>query len=226
MSRLLTISLLALLVSQSVQGQKTDTTDWKDIYGPTGIRFGTDLISLAKIPFSNQFDGWEVTADVDFYKYYLTGEIGSWEKTFVSSEQTYTNSGNYFRIGADVNLLLKDPERNMFFLGLRYAHSKFSEQLAFNTVDPVFGPLQQNLSNSAMKAGWAEVTLGLRVKIWKQLWMGYTARLKVAPTIGTQGEFEPYDIPGYGLASKSTYWGFNYQLYWRIPFRKSVLPEE
>lgn len=226
MLRLLTISALCLFLSQAALGQESDTTDWKDIYRPTGIRFGTDLISLAKIPFSDQFDGWEVAADVDFYKYYLTAEVGSWQKTFVSPDQSYSNSGNYFRIGTDVNLLLKDPERNMFFLGLRYAHSKFSEQLSYSTDDPVFGPFQQVSNNSGMKAGWGEVTLGLRVKIWKLLWMGYTARLKVAPTIGTESEFEPYDIPGYGLATKSTYWGFNYQLYWRIPLRKSILPEE
>lgn len=195
--------------------QRPDTLKAKD-YIPTSVRVGVDLISLAKIPLSNQFDGWEASADVDFYRYYLTAEVGSWEKKFTGETQQYANSGNYFRVGADVNFLLKDPDKNMFFLGLRYAHSNFREQLNYSLTDPVFGAIQQQFTNSAMRAGWGEVTLGLRVKIWKELWMGYTARMKVAPTVGTKGQFDVYDIPGFGLASKNTYWGFNYQLYWRF----------
>ncbi len=185
-------------------------------FRPTGIRVGADLISLLKIPLSDQFDGWEVSADIDFSRYYFTVEAGNWEKNFASETQQYSNSGNYFRVGFDVNLLLKDPDKNMFFIGLRYARASFQEQLNYFSDDLVFGNRQQTFSNESMKAGWGEATLGLRVKIWREFWMGYTARLKVAPSVGTKGQFSVYDIPGYGLASKNTYWGFNYQLYWRF----------
>lgn len=186
---------------------------------PTGIRIGTDLIALAKIPLSDQFDGWEVSADVDLYKYYLTFEYGNWQKTKSSVDQSYSNSGNYFRVGGDVNLLLKDPDRNMFFVGLRYGRSSFDELLTYNLSDAVFGNTAEVKSNKGMVSGWGEVTVGLRVKLWRELWMGYTARLKMSPSIDEGGEFIVYDIPGYGLASKRTYWGFNYQLYWRFPVR-------
>lgn len=200
-----------------VLAQNADTV--KNKYMPTGVRFGTDLIALAKIPLSDQFDGWEVSADVDFYKYYLTFEYGDWQKTKSSADQSYSNSGNYFRVGADVNLLLKDPDRNMFFVGLRYARSSFDELLTYNLTDAIYGNTAEMKSNNGMVSGWGEVTLGLRVKLWKELWMGYTARLKMSPSIDEGGEFIVYDIPGYGLASKRTYWGFNYQLYWRFPVR-------
>lgn len=199
--------------------QKSDSLKGKPSYLPTGVRFGADMISLAKIPLSDKFDGWEISADVDFYKYYLTLEYGNWERTINSTDQNYSNAGNYFRVGADVNLLLKDPDKNMFFIGFRYGQSSYDERLQFSLTDPVFGDSNQALSNTGMRSSWGEVTLGLRVKIWSQLWMGYTARLKVAPSLGNNGEFIVYEIPGYGLASKSTYWGFNYQLYWRFPIR-------
>lgn len=199
--------------------QSSDTTKQKKNYWPTGIRLGTDLIALGKIPWSTEFDGWEASADVDLDRYYFTIEVGNWEKSKLSPDQSYNNSGNYFRVGGDVNFLLKDPDKNMFFVGLRYGRSSFSEQLSYTISDKVFGDFQGTASNESMTAGWGEVTVGLRVKIWKALWMGYTARLKVGATVGTTGDFIPYDIPGYGLASKKTYWGFNYQLYWRIPIR-------
>ena len=197
-----------------------DTLNVKPSYIPTGLRVGTDLISLIKTPLSDQFDGWEVNVDVDFYRYYFTVDVGSWSKTFSSESQNYSNTGTYWRVGADVNLMLKDPDRNMFFLGLRYAQSSFSEQLNYQFQDPVFGDGVRNLANPSASARWAEITLGLRAKIWKQFWMGYTARLKIAPGIKGAEQFEVYDIPGYGLASKDTYWGFNYQVYYRIPFKR------
>jgi len=215
MLKSLTISLLLFCSAITTWSQPVDSLVKKS-YRPTGIRLGTDIISLAKIPFSDEFDGWEITADVDFYRYYFTVEVGNWEKSLVGESQSYFNSGNYYRLGADVNILLKDPDRNMVFLGLRYARSDFQEQLNYIDSDPVFGDIQQNLTNSNMSAGWGEVTVGLRVKIWKELWMGYTARLKVAPGLSTSGQFDTYDIPGYGLASKNTYWGFNYQVYYRF----------
>lgn len=187
---------------------------------PTGLRLGTDLISLAKTPLSDKFDGYEISADVDFYRYYLTLEYGSWEKTDLSTDQSYTSGGTYFRVGADVNLLLKDPDKNMFFVGLRYGRSSFDEQLIYNLSDAVFGDISEVKQNLGMVSGWGEITLGLRVKLWKELWMGYTTRLKLSPSIDDSGEFIVHDIPGYGLASKRNYWGFNYQLYWRFPIRK------
>ncbi len=218
-SKLLATVTSCVLISISGVAQTSDSIRSSKSYWPTGIRLGTDLIALAKIPLSNEFDGWEASVDLDLDRYYFTVEIGNWEKSRLSPTQSYSNSGNYFRIGGDVNFLLKDPDRNMFFVGFRYGHSTFSEQLRYTTSDAVFGDFQRTVSNESMKAGWGEVTMGLRVKIWSELWMGYTARLKVAPTVGTTGEFIPYDIPGYGLATKKSYWGFNYQLYWRFPIR-------
>lgn len=217
--KLLITLIMCLVLSFGGRAQTADSTISTKSYWPTGIRIGTDLIALAKIPFSSEFDGWEGSVDVDLDRYYFTVELGNWEKSKLSPSQSYSNSGSYYRVGGDANFLLKDPDRNMFFVGLRYGHASFSEQLIYSTSDMVFGDLQKTVSNKSMRAGWGEITVGLRVKIWKELWMGYTARLKVAPTVGTTGEFIPYDIPGYGLAAKKSYWGFNYQLYWRFPIR-------
>jgi len=209
-------------------GQKTNQDDDKDTvkikpsYIPTGVRLGTDLISLVRTPLDDSFNGWEFNADVDFYRYYLTVDYGHWERNWISESQAaYSNSGNYWRIGADVNFLKKDPDRNMFFLGLRYARSKFTDQMVVTSTDPVFGSETEFVTNQNVPAGWVEITTGLRVKIWRYFWLGYTARLKFGLSVGDTPEMMPSDVPGYGRADKDSYWGFNYQLFFRIPTRKT-----
>ena len=188
------------------------------------IRFGTDVLALA-LSGSNRFDGWEVNGDADFGRFYLAGDYGSWSKDEVlASGGDYHNKGTYWRAGLDINLLKKDPDRNMFFFGFRYARSSFTETLNIASADLYFGPLQYQLKNPAASAGWGELVTGLRVKIWKEFWMGFTARMKFALSVKGDDAFGTYDVPGYGVLGKGLTWGFNYQVFWRIPFEKKKKP--
>ena len=44
--------------------------------------------------------------------------------------------------------------------------------------------------------------------------------MKFLPHTKNTPGFESYDIPGFGLPFKGLYWGFNYQVFWRIPFER------
>ena len=171
------------------------------------------------------YTGWEMNGDVDFGKVYLALDYGSWglDKTLPDSGY-YHNIGTYWRAGGDINLLKKDPDRNMLFIGFRYARSYFNESTSINYMDHYFGHIEKNLFNNDLTAAWGEMTAGLRVKIWKQFWMGYTARMKFALSVKGETEFKTYDIPGYGIMGNQIYWGFNYQIFWSIPFRKQEKP--
>lgn len=185
------------------------------------MRIGTDVISLVKTNITPSFRGWEINSDVDFYRYYLAVDYGNWGRNYNLSNGYYQNNGNYYRIGTDINFMLKDPDHNMFFIGFRYGHSGFHELLQYNYIDSVYkNNVPEMARNSGLTAHWLELTSGLRVKIWKGFWMGYTARVKFAPSVKGGTTFTPFDIPGYGLAARTNYWGLNYQLFWRFPVRK------
>ncbi len=216
----LTSALLLCFLSVYAQEKKEAGDSLKRIQKPTGVRIGTDLIAAGKNFLGSPLTGWEVNADVDFGRYYLALDYGSWSRKDSVANGYYTNDGRYFRAGVDVNFLLKDPDKNMVFIGFRYGRSSFNEQLTYDDASIGFGTTQIISSNPKSSGGWGELTTGLRIKIWKSLWMGYTARMKFMP--GTKGNSEllTYDMPGYGKTSKSTYWGFNYQVFYRIPFRR------
>ncbi|MBI1769458.1 MAG: hypothetical protein HY015_06650 [Bacteroidetes bacterium] len=223
------ISIIFLLLicsfsfSQAKETPKKVAKPKKD-FAPTGIRVGTDLIDLGKTFAGKTFKGWEVNGDVDFANYYLAADIGSWSKKIVLSNGEYSNGGNYFRIGADINLLGKDPDKNMFFFGFRYGRSLFHESLNYldTTSNKIYVAAPYQVKNANVSGGWAELTSGLRVKIWKGLWMGYTARIKFAPgTKGNDPSLATYDMPGYGIISNKPWWGFNYQVFWRFAWKKN-----
>lgn len=225
-------SLVLLCISCAAYGQSggeppKDTVHYRKpdslrvkIY-PRAIRFSTDLLSIIRSQTIATFKGWEVNADMDLGRYYLAADYGSWERNYnLKTGGTYSNGGTYWRAGIDVNLLMKDPDRNMFFLGFRYGRSQFHESTTVITNDVVFGTIQQDLVNPSVSAGWGEIVTGLRVKMWKNFWLGYTARMKFAPGVQGDTAVKAYDIPGYGLNGKGVTWGFNYQVMWRIPFGK------
>lgn len=197
--------------------QKADTVERS--YIPTGVRFGVDMISIIRTPIEPKFSGWEAAADIDFDRYYLVLEAGRWSRDLSSENDTYSNRGNFWRAGVDVNFLKNDPERNNFFLGLRYARGSFSEQLITRVNDPVFGEGIIQNENIDVGASWAELTTGLRVRMFSVLWMGYTIRYKFGLNTNESSGLVPYDVPGYGCTDKNTTWGFTYYVLVRVPFK-------
>ncbi len=209
--------------SVTVNDRKPDSLKVK--FYPRSFRVGTDLINIIKSQTQANFSGWELNGDVDCGKIYLTVDYGNWGRKYdLPNAGKYENQGTYWRVGGDINLLKKDPDRNMFFIGLRYGHSSFNEFATITFTDRYFGSIQKQISNNAVTAGWGELTAGLRVKIWKEFWMGYTARMKFAPSVKGDNEMKTYDIPGYGQNVQGFYWGFNYQIFWRVPFTKQKKP--
>ena len=209
------------LLAVAAHAQTTDSLARKD-FRPTGLRLGTDLIQLGKTMAGSSLQGFELNTDIDFYRYYLALDVGQWQREYQTLDGTYSNNGQYFRLGVDVNFLTKDPEGNMFFMGFRYGRSRFDENLRYTVTDTVFGDYTNERSHVGLTRGWGELVTGLRVKVWKGLWMGYTARFKFAPgSSATPDDWAVYEIPGYGIFEDKSYWGFNYQVFWRIPLRSA-----
>lgn len=215
------INILLILSFTSLCAQKKATKDSVRTrsYLPTGVRISADVLPPVLSRINDDFSGYEFNADIDFYRYYLTVDYGSWSKQDRSEVVAYRNDGQYYRIGVDVNFLVKQAEKNNFFLGFRRGYSTFSEYMTINQQDSIWGPIAEDLSHENVNASWWELTSGIRMRIWKIFWLGYTARFKFALKAPMENELVPYDVPGYGLTYKETTWGFNYQIMARIPIR-------
>lgn len=209
-----------MLSDGAIAQDRLESDSTRNKFLPTGIRVGTDLLSIGKTYYTDYFKGWEINVDADIYRrFYVAVDYGSWSSNFVLPNGVYANNGMYYRIGVDVNFLLKDPDRNMFFVGLRHGHSNFKDYSDYAYTDPNFGVVNIYAANDNAKANWKELTSGLRVKVWKFVWIGAMLRIKFALNGKNQVDLISYDVPGYGRTFKTTWYGLNYQLFIRIPVR-------
>jgi hypothetical protein len=236
----LLVTAFILASFNEVAGQVRDTiqadTVIRNRFLPAGVRIGLDLVSPIKSQVRDNFSGWEANADMDIHRYILTADVGNWSVTgqhvfqdpvdSSTNTSSYNNSGSYWRAGASANFLTRDPQRNAFFIGFKYARASYRESMTFMANDSIWGLGQANYSADKKSARWLELTSGLKIQIWKFIWMGYTGSLKFALKADDSNGIISHDIPGYGKTFRDTTWGFTYHVFFRIPFRPttSILP--
>lgn len=197
-------------------------------YAPTAIKLGIDPGTLGYMVFSKKRSFMEFEADIDIDRYFIVANYGLSSYNLDEDTYAYENDGSYLRLGADVNFMQNDPNLNVAFFGLRYASSSFSDKLDYNTqaiIESEIGwpSTRETASNENAKANWVEMTSGLKVRIVKQLYMGFTFRYKFMMTIKNTEGLRPYYIPGFGKNIKTSAFGFNYFISYRLPFRKKII---
>jgi hypothetical protein len=202
---------------------------FKPNYIPAAIRFGVDVMALVNSRVKEEFNGWEFTADTEFHRYLLVADFGYSEEQFTADVESYSNDGHYWRLGIDANFLTRDPEKNVFFLGLHYGRASYNERMLIvptQEEQETWGSEPRLYSNDGMKAGWLELNGGLKVKIWQGIQLGYTCRFKFSLSQDKSREMLSHSVPGYGSTDRETAWGFNYYVFYRIPFRNTtaILP--
>lgn len=197
-------------------------------YAPTAVRVGADPGTFAYMLFSETRGFWEFEADMDVDRFFVVANYGL--STYKLDEETfkYTNDGSYMRLGADMNFLNKDPNLNVAFFGLRYSFSSFTDELEYNTSAIIqkysgWPETIQNTSNSRVKANWFEMVTGLKIRVVKQLYLGFTLRYKLFMNTNGAEDLRPYYIPGFGKNIGTSSFGFNYYVSYRLPFRKKII---
>lgn len=127
--------------------------------------------------------------------------LGSANSTPDNRNFTYhTGLTPYFRIGANYNFLYNSNPDYQFIAGLRFGWSHFNYQLRDVTLsDPYWGERQTvDFPVQSGSAAYINVLFGLRVKIWRNVSMGWDIRFRALLHESEQPGGEPWYIPGYG----------------------------
>ena len=187
---------------------------------PKAIRLGTDLTNIGYTIFAKNWIQYEFHADLEIESFFLVFDYGTMDRTWERTNYVYNTNGNYYRLGIDHNFLNKKEGHDVIFIGFRYSRSNYADEMTWTINEGVFGEATQTDRNPDLSASWIEMVMGLKVQIWKGLFLGMTGRLKLAPSVKGEEQLISFEIPGYGRAASPSYWGFNYHIFWRIPFSK------
>lgn len=218
-----TISLWLLLAALGESFAQKKIERWI----PSAVRVGGTVGSLGYLIFSEKRNYFETSVDIDFDRYFAVFEVGNNSYRLNEETYSYVNNGRYMRFGVDVNFMHDESNKNVAFLGLRYAQSSFHDDLSYNTVAIIESETQwpdtrEEVSNLEANAHWYEMNAGLKVYVYKNFYLGFIVRFKFLMKTYSDGNLKPYYIPGFGKNVNSDSWGLNYYLLYKIPFRKKV----
>ncbi len=184
-----------------------------------GVQVEVDAFSVVMSAVNDETYSFEAHAQVNLKeKYFPILEMG-----FAGANKTSHNNygfktnGVFTRIGIDYNLLKpNDPETTIhkyFLIGIRYGFSPFSYDITNIYIDNGYWGAGEyrNFKNVTTTKHWLEVAGGLRVEIFKNIYLGWSARLKIRFGDEEYGEISPWFIPGIGIKNAGN-WDFNYTI--------------
>ncbi len=188
---------------------------------PSALRLGVDLSNVVLTIIDEDLQQFEFNADVDLGRFFVAGSYGTQTLTRNETDFTYSTDGSYFRFGLDYNFLYTNLDENVAFGGFRYAQANYTDAITYTVTDDVWGTQTITNSNPDLSVRWFEFVAGMKVRIWHQLYLGYTVRLKFSKQIKGADELTPFDIPGFGRANQSSNVGINYHVFYRIKWRNN-----
>jgi len=244
-------SLLAGLISLHTGFAQEADTVAIGRFEPLALRVGVSLNNILRTVARPNDTFYGFQADLVLGRYMLAAEYGSGELTrnsppesidIVNNPYNYAGQGSYFRIGPDVNLLVNQAktsfraDEDVIFFGLRFARGQVTDKMTLQTRDDIvdengnnnaFWPEQTiPAQNDNLRVIWFEMTAGMKVQLYQNIFLGYNLRFKFARNFFGNPALIPYEVPGYGFGQNNEQFRLDYYLFYRIPFRKQKRPPE
>ncbi len=163
-------------------------------------------------------------------RYIPTFEIGLGKADYTPEDNNYTYKSPmsiYFKLGADYNFLYNSNPDYFFYAGFRYGFTPFSYRLTDVTINDNYWGTQHTVDMPSQKstAGYLELLIGLRVKLFKSWSMGWSVRYHTIMHQSKNTGGDPWYIPGFG--TKGSALSASFSLYYTLPLDKKkpeVLP--
>lgn len=227
----------AALDTVNVQKVSEDSTVYRQRYG---LRIGIDLSKPIRSLVEDGYRGLELLADFRIsHNVYIAGALGNEEKTRQEDNYNFTTSGSYLKIGLDWNTYENwYGMENIINLGFRVGASTFTQTLnsyqIYNT-NQYWGETQSGIMGedmlgefSGLNAQWAEIVLGMKVELVRNVFMGASVRLNYLINNSEAGNFPNLFIPGFNKVTDGSNFGvgYNYSISYLIPIFKSNKPQK
>lgn len=167
------------------------------------VAVSADLVGPLQLLLSD-YGQYEAAARVSLRnKYFPVVELGygQADSEDITTHLHYTCKAPYGRIGLDVNMLKNKDDDYRLYVGARYGYTSFKYTVNHPGItDPVYDTqLPFNLNDISNQYHWLEAVMGVDVKLWGPLRMGWSVRYKhrIASSANTEAG-NPWYVPGFG----------------------------
>ena len=184
-----------------------------------GLKFGVNVGRFADFQFKPERFSYEGSFDFNLNnKYFGIIEAGYSEIDLEKDTYNYSLEGTFFKLGMDYNMLKKYPS-DFLGIGLRLGRANFSHSAENVSIEDDHWPLfTTSIDSRTYNTYWFEVSFGVKGELLKNVYLGWSAIVKVHISGGKDESFLPYDIPGFGKGGNTVNLGVNYYIYYQIPF--------
>jgi len=205
-------------------------TDSISIKNKFGLRAGVDLSKILNSAFNDDYEGFEINADLRILKnIYISAEIGTEKKTISNDYLNTEAKGNYLKAGGDYNMYTNWLGMdNLIYSGFRIGFSNFSQTINSYTIYDINNqPWGQAtyynpIVNDNLNALWMEFVVGIKTQVLNNLFLGFNIQLKNLISDKTKNNIDNIYIPGFNRTydSSSLGSGFSYSISYLIPIIK------
>ena len=205
--------LTSPLLQESRRKKPLNWYNFSRVFTPRYIRVGGDLWGAGALLFRPENSWYHASLEAGnlVQMWVLEGTRALYEAPHPND---YASSSWLMRVGMDVNFL--NSADYVIFLGLRYGMGVMRESMRFQK-EWEFGTWQIDVSNQRLGVSWIGVHSGLRLLVWKNVFMGITFQMNFAKKVQGDREFASFQIPGVGpldsanvLTQFYAYWKFDF----------------
>ncbi|MDX9881082.1 MAG: DUF6048 family protein [Prolixibacteraceae bacterium] len=186
-----------------------------------GIRMGYDLTRPVQYLWNiGDRYGSEVSFDMEVVPNTFPVFETGWEAQKINSDfLQYRSSGSYSRVGVDYNFLVAEHknDKDILFMGLRYGFTLARQQVESFTSTSYWEQSVGRFPPQNFNAHWAEIVLGTRIEVLKNVFLGWSIRGKIGLSHKDFDMPPVYFIPGYGKAENGFNFDFSYAVLYNLP---------
>lgn len=197
-------SLLLLVASQTVAGQKFLRLEKDTVPVMQGLQVSFDVFGFGLLRFSD-YGQYEGALRLNLHdQWFPIVELGYGKADHHDDQVTqidYKTQAPYGRVGIDFNLLKQKHQANRLYGGVRYAYTSYKVNIFRNNLpDPVwlwdtgFGVRDERCSQH-----WMEVVFGIDAQIIGPLHLGWSVRYKRRLFHDDGNVGRTWYVPGYGV---------------------------
>lgn len=175
-----------------------------------GVTVGVNFFDAAMLIAGQSFASFDINASCSLHNWFfptVEAGLGFSNNHEEGSNMVYhTKPSPYVKVGIDYNFLYKSTPDYMAGLGIRFGWSHPSYRISDATIDSPYWDQSAsfNISNQSVNAWFGEALVGVRVKIWKGIALGWSIRYRFKMKIPDASNSTPWFIPGYGGGSPLT----------------------